>query len=393
MTLLTDARLRQIHDSFSRGHDWPNWEVRYADSLLRWRRASPRALASSAGQEALWYGDDQHDTGGVGSLCPSVRQQAFRDRVLTSTILSIRDLPRGGEASARARRAQDLFDAIVARVRERGHGRRGVKRKVPTARIIRLFARLAPWTAVCLYGPESRRVVVPLLVPRSRGQGELGRLVLAIDRVNRVLGSIRPTDHAGLARRSIFFWHLYELHRVRRPPRKSTRSSRKTPPTPPAGRRLSRIESDSDFARAYRYTLERQSVTARAEERRLVQRFTKWIWVERCEDYAPYCIPVPGDAGLILCDAYDERTCTLVEAKSGTSRAMVRMAVGQLFDYANSIRSYTSATPRLRLLVPRRLPPDLEAFVLAMGVGVFWRRARSFDERRPTASPSLGLRK
>jgi hypothetical protein len=379
---LTDQEIRQLHRQFKSGGA-SDWMGRYTSSLKRWHRISTAALGSPRGQETLWYGDGEHDTGGVGVLCPSVQPAAFRDSKLVSLVSRIRDLPKGRDAELRARATQDLFEEIQNRMRLRGHGRRGSKRKVPTARIVRALARLAPWTVGCLYGPESRHVVVRRLVSGSRGVGDVGRLVLAVDRVNRVLGAARPSDHRELARRSTFLWFLYEQWRPRHPSRPSRSRKRRTGTGKEPTAQVKRVESSGEFARAYRYTLERQSVRARAIERRLVQQFIDWRFEQQGESFASFLIPTGAGAPAILCDAYDEKSCVLVEAKAGVSRPMVRMALGQLLDYAACMTCALGSRPRLRLLVPRELPADLERIVRENGVGVIWRAHRAFEERPP----------
>jgi len=385
MKLLTDRRIRQLHRQF-KADDWSNWAGKYASSLQRWSRISAAALGSPRGQETLWYGEDQHDTydtGGVGVLCPDIVPRAFRDAKLIALVRRIPNLPSRGDPEERARASQELFDAIQQRMRSRGYGRRGSKRKAPTARIVRALARLAPWTVGCLYGPESRHVVVRRLVSGPRGIGDVGRLVLAMDRVNRVLDPVVPSDHRALARRSVFLWFLYERYRVRHPARGGNGRKRRSRATEQPRPKVKRVETSGEFARAYSYTLERQSVKARALERRLVQQFTEWRFEEHAENFASFLIPTGTDSPSILCDAYEEKSCLLVEAKSGVSRPMVRMALGQLLDYAACMACEVGSRPRLRLLVPRRLAPDLERLIRENGVGVFWRKGRGFEELPP----------
>lgn len=71
----------------------------------------------------------------------------------------------------------------------------------------------------------------------------------------------------------------------------------------------------------------------------------------------------PGETRALYCDLWDLTTRTLIEAKATVSREDVRMAVGQLLDYAR----YAKAD-HLTVLVPSRPRPDLLDLLTAVGV-------------------------
>jgi hypothetical protein len=186
-----------------------------------------------------------------------------------------------------------------------------------------------------------------------------------------------------LARRSIFLWFLYETYRVRLPSKANGRRTSRVRSTKIHAASLKRMETSDEFAHAYRYTLERQSVRARAVERRLVEQFRDWRFEEYGETFDSFMIPTGVGTPPILCDAYDEKSRMLVEAKAGVSRPMIRMALGQLLDYGACVTRELGSRPRLRLLVPRRPPADLEKLVRANHVGVLWRNGKRIEELLP----------
>lgn len=66
----------------------------------------------------------------------------------------------------------------------------------------------------------------------------------------------------------------------------------------------------------------------------------------------------------------------LVEAKASGERASVRMAVGQLADYARFI----DPPPQLAVLLEARPAPDLEQLLSSQNIAVIWPRGDSFHD-------------
>lgn len=58
----------------------------------------------------------------------------------------------------------------------------------------------------------------------------------------------------------------------------------------------------------------------------------------------------PGEARAIVWDVYDETRNNLIEAKGSGARGEIRMASGQLLDYAR----YQTPPPTVGVLVPAR---------------------------------------
>lgn len=87
----------------------------------------------------------------------------------------------------------------------------------------------------------------------------------------------------------------------------------------------------------------------------------------------------------ILCDLYDATTNTVIEAKSSVAREAIRMAIGQLADYARLVEP----TPRRLILVPEQPRPDLLELAAHEGIDVTWPDANG-GFRTATAAGSGG---
>jgi hypothetical protein len=71
-----------------------------------------------------------------------------------------------------------------------------------------------------------------------------------------------------------------------------------------------------------------------------------------------------GGARPLACDAFDETNNVLIEARAATDRNSLRLAVGQLLDYAR----FHHPRPVLRVLLAREPGPDLVAYLTSLGI-------------------------
>jgi hypothetical protein len=75
-----------------------------------------------------------------------------------------------------------------------------------------------------------------------------------------------------------------------------------------------------------------------------------------------------GEPASLLCDLFDRTANTLVEAKGSISRPAIRMAIGQLADYARLVKP----SPDKMILVPQKPRPDLLRLAASQEIGVTW---------------------
>lgn len=81
--------------------------------------------------------------------------------------------------------------------------------------------------------------------------------------------------------------------------------------------------------------------------------------------------------GQIECDAWEQEKQNLIEAKGSTRREDVRMAVGQLFDYAFQMRGKFEK-PKMAILFPKKPAPKSVEWLEPLGIKIIWRSGRSF---------------
>jgi hypothetical protein len=75
-----------------------------------------------------------------------------------------------------------------------------------------------------------------------------------------------------------------------------------------------------------------------------------------------------GEAAPLFCDLYDKTTNTLYEAKATVTRAAMRMAIGQLADYARLVDPQASRA----VLMPERPRHDLVQLAFTQQIEIVW---------------------
>jgi uncharacterized protein len=80
---------------------------------------------------------------------------------------------------------------------------------------------------------------------------------------------------------------------------------------------------------------------------------------------------------MLQCDAYEQARQNLIEAKSSTSREHIRMAVGQLLDYAFQ-GSHKFGNPHKAILLPSEPRSDIVKWLESLNIKVIWREKKAF---------------
>lgn len=131
---------------------------------------------------------------------------------------------------------------------------------------------------------------------------------------------------------------------------------------------LGKLPPESELE--YEVRTRRKTLLARNIEAELVSKYRQWL-----ED---------GQLTLELlkyrnlrCDAYEEKRGNLIEAKCSAKREYIRMAVGQLLDYAYLGRE-RFGKPNMAILLPER--PDLKSFewVSELNISFVWKEKDVF---------------
>jgi hypothetical protein len=115
-------------------------------------------------------------------------------------------------------------------------------------------------------------------------------------------------------------------------------------------------------------------------EQRLVLDYKAFLEA-RGSEVLRFRIQPEGEARPLYSDVYDKTRNNLLEAKGTGSRSAVRMAVGQLADYARFI----TPPPARAVLLPDRPRSDLEALLLGLGIHAVWQEADGFADNAGSA--------
>jgi len=109
---------------------------------------------------------------------------------------------------------------------------------------------------------------------------------------------------------------------------------------------------------------------ARKLEAELVKGYRQWLGKKHRE------LKVANYQGL-RCDAYEGERNNLIEAKSSGGREYIRMAVGQLLDYAYLGRK-KFVSPNMAILLPRKPEANLLEWLAEVKISVIWKQRRTF---------------
>jgi hypothetical protein len=112
---------------------------------------------------------------------------------------------------------------------------------------------------------------------------------------------------------------------------------------------------------------DREPYEAERREQKLVRFLASYLRAQGHDVCRLQFRPEP-EAAPIFCDLYDKTTNTIYEAKAVATRPAMRMAIGQLADYARLI----DPTPARVILAPQRPRDDLLDLVASQEIDVVW---------------------
>jgi len=78
-----------------------------------------------------------------------------------------------------------------------------------------------------------------------------------------------------------------------------------------------------------------------------------------------------------VCDAHEKDRNNLIEAKASNRREYIRMAVGQLLDYA-FLGKEKFGTPYMAILLPKKPEPEILTWLHGLKISVIWKQRRTF---------------
>lgn len=117
-----------------------------------------------------------------------------------------------------------------------------------------------------------------------------------------------------------------------------------------------------------------QQQVGRRDELRLVHAFSDWLKTAHGIGSTGLVIPVGRGLPPLRADLWIPSPAVLVEAKASAAREYIRMAVGQLFDYAR----YLPGAPAKCVLLPHRPSPDMATLLGDLSIASAWADERGF---------------
>ena len=148
--------------------------------------------------------------------------------------------------------------------------------------------------------------------------------------------------------------------------------SEETPISTTKVRTTNITESDLEESTfGYKVKTKSKVTEARKAEAELVRDYKRWL--EKKERKL-----VRLTFNRLQCDAWEEERKNLIEAKGSTRREDIRMAVGELLDYAFQMQEEWNG-PNMAILLPRK-PATARIDWLPCGINVIWRSGRSFRD-------------
>jgi hypothetical protein len=138
------------------------------------------------------------------------------------------------------------------------------------------------------------------------------------------------------------------------------------------------IDLEAHKAETFHVNRTRPQTSAERREADLVQRYAKWL-KESGHAVCRKQIRLPGQAGALYTDLFDQTDAELVEAKGTASRIDVRLALGQVLDYDRFVESDNRA-----VLLPVRPAADLIDLLNAYQIScVYETRDGTFERTDP----------
>ena len=129
----------------------------------------------------------------------------------------------------------------------------------------------------------------------------------------------------------------------------------------------------------FKMLLSAREAVAQRRESRLVHAFAAWILGGHGKVCRGLKIPHADGSTILRADAFIPELNLLVEAKSSASREALRLAIGQLLDYARWIEP----RPRLAILVPHQPADDMLELMAGLDIVCIWKSNGGFHVSGP----------
>ena len=171
--------------------------------------------------------------------------------------------------------------------------------------------------------------------------------------INKAMVRLHPDDKEKHAHREVCEWIAQQLELTDHERDSTTITERARP-----------------RAFGYKVVKTKQVTEARRREAELLDDYERWL---KKKGHHLSVLKF----GRVECDAWEQKRQNLIEAKGSTRREDVRMAVGQLFDYAFQMREKLQK-PQMAILLPKKPALKSVEWLEQLGIKIIWRSGKSF---------------
>ena len=119
----------------------------------------------------------------------------------------------------------------------------------------------------------------------------------------------------------------------------------------------------------------KKELIIRQTEDKLVNRYKNYLMDKSHLLLEKNIIELKSEGATLETDGWIQETETLIEAKSESSRENIRMAIGQLFDYARHLDTTPSV---LAILLPDRPSDDLIELLSSLKINIIYEKGNEF---------------
>jgi hypothetical protein len=211
------------------------------------------------------------------------------------------------------------------------------------------------------------------LVPWSGSEAEVD-LRSAVSHT-RALAQLHPQYNE--SHRAICDWMERHIERVAtlagrggELPFKGTNRRRAPRNDEPEARKIALVALPGNFQLDYQVRSRADIKRSQRQEALLLEKYQHWLLRQERELNSVRI-------GALQCDGYEALRHNLIEAKSSASREHIRMAVGQLLDYAFQGASQLQSA-RMAVLLPKKPLSDIEAWLDSLKIKLIWSEGDAF---------------
>jgi hypothetical protein len=144
--------------------------------------------------------------------------------------------------------------------------------------------------------------------------------------------------------------------------------------TPVDKKKTTQADPPENYQLDYLVRTRQQVKRAKKKEEQLMRRYREWL------SRSHKTLPILNYGRKLRCDGYEVVRRNLIEAKSSAKREYIRMAVGQLLDYAYLGKEDGYERPHMAVLLPNRPDKGIEKWLDSLKISVIWPLKNVFSD-------------